>query len=273
MTRAVFLGAGLVSVSLHVFGASFAHGPNDVVLDGGAVAGEGALGVGFSDLVAGMETGSAITPDEAVLAQPNTLKAVATETTTPVQTQTLTQVSPPSQTARAVAPLVAVSPSTSLTAAPPHEQVASPKLTPKRRPEGKMPAAKPAKPSAKGNATVNSTKGRSDGAITGREAEGSKPNKAEKAAQAGAKVMQTYHASVFRKISRVPNRAAGAKGKARVGISITPAGSIASVQIVKSSGHAGIDKLALSQVRRAGPFAPTPTGQAVHVVVQFESKG
>lgn len=278
MTRLIFLGAGLLSVSIHIVGASYAHKINDVQFDGGEVRGEIALGVGFSDLIAGTETGAAITPDQAKAPPPNETIAAVPETTESVPTQPLATAAATPQTTRAVAPLQASASSLSKVAAPPPKQIAPiaeqrPKLKSTERTPAKTPPKKTRPPSLKGNATINSTKGQSDGAATAGQAEASKSATKTSATQVGAKAMQTYHASIFRKISRVPNRQAGAKGRARVGISITASGTIATVQIVKSSGHAGIDKLALAQVRRAGPFAPTPSGEPVRVVVQFESKG
>jgi protein TonB len=274
----IFLGAGLLSASLHIVGASYPQKPNDVQLDGGEVMGEIALGVGFSDLVAGIGTGTAITPDQAKVPLPNESVAAVPETTDQVQAEMLAAAAPPPQTLRAVAPTQMPESTLSNLTATPQKPVArvpeeSLKPKPKEHTPTKAPVAKPTPQAPKGNAAINSSKGQSDGITTAHQAEASKSAKTDTAKQVGAKALQTYHASIFRKISRVPNRAAGAKGRARVGISIMASGTIAAVQIVKSSGNAGVDKLALSQVQRAGPFAPTPSGKAMRVVVQFESKG
>jgi protein TonB len=53
------------------------------------------------------------------------------------------------------------------------------------------------------------------------------------------------------------------QGKAIITFEIDARGQVASVELVKSSGHAALDREAMAVVRRAAPFPPPPGGVAV----------
>jgi protein TonB len=120
---------------------------------------------------------------------------------------------------------------------------------------------------------VTARKGQTTGVAQGKQAEASATASASSAKSVGNGDVRSYQSTVMRKIARVPKRAAGARGTAVVGISISASGAISKAAIVRSSGHAGIDKIAVAQIKRAGPFAPTPTGKPIRFTVGFESKG
>lgn len=272
--------AGVVSLGLHGVVAAMTQGAApDPAMDGGAVAGEVALGSSFADLVQGSST--PVKPQPAQWAEPAQVKPIAPPETLktpvpaakpPVQAMATTPlaaaatVAPVTQarTVMAVKPIEPV-PETAKAAPPP-----TPKTLTARDALPKKPAPKPA---AKGNAKVNSKSGASDGKTSGKLAEKSS-NKAEtKASQAGDGAVRSYQRSVLRKIARVPKRRAGGRGKALVGMVIAPGGSIASLRVVRSSGDGAIDRMALDTVRRAGPFGPTPDSRQIKLVVELKSEG
>lgn len=257
MKKTWFLGALCVSVGAHVFAAGWMPAAPAPILDGGTVAGEVALGLGFEDLVAGsvhpvvpMET-----PPVVALHTPETARP-----------------DPRFATAAPVPPKARVPDSPRVTAQAPQERITAQAPPPKSPPK---PAAKTTTqpPATSGNAETHAKKGAATATPGGTKAQASQKPVKSTASTAGDGAVRSYQSQILRKIARVPKRSAGARGKAMVGLTITASGRISNVAIVQSSGHAGIDKVALAQVQRAGPFAPTPTGQPIKFVVRFESKG
>ncbi len=280
--------AGVVSLGLHgVVAAMTQSATPEPVMDGGAVAGEVALGSSFADLVQGNST--PVKPQPAQRAEP--VRAAQVRPMTPPETvkTPATAAKPPVQ-AMATTPLVAaatvtaVTQARAVTAVKPIEPVPEtakaalppmPKtLTARDEPPKKAPSKKPTpKPAAKGNAKVTSKSGASEGKTSGTLAEKSSDKAKRNARQAGDGAVRSYQRSVLRKIARVPKRRAGGRGKALVGMVIAPGGSIASLRIVRSSGDGGIDRMALDTVRRAGPFGPTPDSSQIKLVVELKSEG
>jgi TolA protein len=72
--------------------------------------------------------------------------------------------------------------------------------------------------------------------------------------------IRNYGASVRAKIARNSPGSKGAKGDARIAVSISPSGGLISARIVTSSGNAELDRSALAAVRRSSPFPPPPKG-------------
>ncbi|SDF03398.1 outer membrane transport energization protein TonB [Celeribacter baekdonensis] len=260
MRNAWFLGALCVSAGAHVFAAGWMPAAPAPVLDGGVVAGEVALGLGFEDLVAG------------------SVHPVVPMETPPVSTAQTPEVPPldmRTPTEAPVPPKALVPDSPRVTAKAPQERIVAhtppPKLAPPEVKKPPKPTTQP--PSKSGNAETNAKKGALAATPGGTNAQGSQKTAKPAAADAGDGAVRSYQSQILRKIARVPKRSAGARGKAMVGLTITASGAISNVAIVQSSGHAEIDKVALVQVQRAGPFAPTPTGKPIKLVVRFESKG
>ena len=262
-----------MSLAAHVGLAGLMPATSPVSMPGGEVSGDIALGLGFADLVAG-STGAPMTtlapvtpatPDKTSAHVPTTSPNIPTP-----QHRASTEALP------SVAPVMPTETIAAKTPEQPAEIAEQPVKISAHRPEEKPAPPLKAKsappPSARGNAAVNNTKGRADGVKSGAVAEAN--TKAGTAAkEAGNGAIKSYQASVLRKIARVPKRSAGMRGASFVRLSIAPSGAITSAQVVKSSGHSAIDTLAVSQIRRAGPFNPTPSGQSISVVVKFESKG
>ncbi|MEC8630367.1 MAG: TonB family protein [Pseudomonadota bacterium] len=263
--RGFFIATG-VSLGLHMGAMGLMSEPTPPAMDGGSVAGEVALGMGFADLVAGTNT-PPVDMTQPVEPAPMTPSAPVQPITAQRPAQTLT----PATTATA-----ASSPSESPAL---HPEITPPKTVPLKTltatdatPTPPKPPAP--KPQSAGNGEVNQTKGQQDGTKTATKAEVTKKaDTASNATQAGDGAIKSYQTYVLRRIARTPNRSAGARGTALVGLAIAPSGQISAVKIVKGSGHSGIDQVAVDQVRRAGPFKPTPSGQTVRVVVRVESKG
>lgn len=289
-----------LSIALHIFGAGWGTATQSPVLDGGDVAGVAALGLGFEDLVkASAGAKAAPTP----LSEPVTPDTVMTATA-PSQTAT-SQAPPPLETASAAPALQAsstpmisalspsneaarVTPQPAPTSTPSNikaqskpikTEVSKPSRTPpKPRPTNVKTAPKPQTKSTPrqakaGNAPVSARKGQASSATTGTKADASKNATNSTAKNVGDGAIKSYKSTVLRKIARVPKRSAGARGRAMVGITISASGAISRALIVTSSGHAGIDGVAVAQVKRAGPFAPTPNGKSMSVVVRFDSAG
>lgn len=263
--RGFFVATG-VSLGLHMGAVGLMSEPTPPAMDGGSVAGEVALGMGFADLVAGTNTAPV---DRTQPVEPT--PAIPSAPVQPIAAQ------PPAQTAaRITAETAAPSPSDAPAL---HPEITPPKTVPLKTLTATDATPTPPKPPATkqhsaGNGKVNQTKGQQDGTKTATKAEVTKKADAPpNATQAGDGAITSYQTYVLRRIARTPKRTAGARGTALVGLAIAPSGQISAIKIVKGSGHSGIDQVAVDQVRRAGPFKPTPTGQTVRVVVRVESKG
>ena len=92
-------------------------------------------------------------------------------------------------------------------------------------------------------------------------------------AAAGARKARAYRGSVRARLAA--NRPGGAYGSGRavVAFNLTPGGSVRSVRIVRSSGHAALDQSVLQSVYRAEPFPKPPRGlkpAQLRFVVPFE---
>lgn len=263
--RGFFIATG-VSLGLHMGAMGLMSEPTPPAMDGGSVTGKVALGMGFADLVAGTNT------PPVDMTQP--VAPIAMTTPAPVQPVTVQR---PAQTAPPVITETAASSAAESPAL--HPEIAPPITVPLETLTATDATPTPPKPPAPkqqsaGNGEVNQTKGQQDGTKTASQAEKNKKAEApSNATQAGDGAIKSYQTYVLRRIARTPKRSAGARGTALVGLAIAPSGQISAVKIVKGSGHSGIDQVAVDQVRRAGPFKPTPTGQTVRVVVRVESKG
>lgn len=278
-------GAALAgSLLVHVGLAGVAPERPAPQLDGGDVAGEVALGLGFADLVA--QTQAAVRappPARTAPAQPRAVAAppgqvplgALAEVSETLQATTPLAAAAPLKSRRATAPEVAPAPTPKPVTQPerlpaqPVEPVPEPTPKPAPKADPQTPRAETAQT---GNAKTNQRKGQESGQASGKQAETTAKATKSTAKTAGSGAVKSYQRSVLRQIARVPKKSAGAKGKALVGVTIAGSGAIGEARIVRSSGHAAIDSIALAHVRRAGPFKPTPTGQAIRVVVQFDSK-
>lgn len=268
------VAALILSLAVHAGAVAYVPQATAPVLDGGVTTGEVALGLGFDDLVAASSSAQPAPVAPILAAHPPVVAATQAHprtNTVPVTAAALAEI------AAKVPPVAALRPP-----AKPQQKIRA--TTPPEPPVQAKPAAsapkkqvqptqkKAEKTAQRGNAKINARKGQNSGAVTGKQAEAARKTGKSKAKSAGDGALRSYQTAVLRKIARVPKRAAGGRGKALVGVTIAASGSIHTARIVKSSGHAGIDRTALAQIKRAGPFGPTPSGKPVKVVVRFDSK-
>ena len=149
-------------------------------------------------------------------------------------------------------------------------------LRPRQRPEGlaakarpdPKPAPKPKASAPAGNADRNATRGSATGAenATGTTASG---NRAGPQGEGGTATSASYGREVLTRINRTRKQNAPARGRTIVAFSINEAGALASVKVVKSSGSAALDAVALDHIRRAAPFPKPPAGAARQFSFEF----
>lgn len=114
-------------------------------------------------------------------------------------------------------------------------------------------------------------RGQSDGNTAGVVANSSRQQTNGSNASGNAAV-SNYPGLVLRKIRRTRKERAGAKGTASIGFRIAPNGGVTSLRILRSSGSAKIDQIALRHIQRSGPFPPPPKGARQSFRVDFVSK-
>lgn len=124
---------------------------------------------------------------------------------------------------------------------------------PSRRQAQKTPAPLPPAPES----VATRAAGAGGGARTGR------AQTDDAAARLDARARQTlmarWGAEIRLHIARNVPRGAG-RGETLLRLSVAASGALVGVSLARSSGNAGIDALALDAVRRAGRFAPAPSG-------------
>lgn len=224
------------------------------------------LGDSFADMVAG---GAAmpVTPSMApkAVARPVAPLAVASLAVAPVVpvAQPVRQPDPAQKVTPDAIAETAVKPLQRKALSPVPEPV---DIRPVPRPERATPAASPRAEPA-GTADQN----RKKGVATGNKAGISGAAKAAASASKGdgGKAAAAYGSKVLRKISRTRKAKAPTKGRAIVGFAIAANGGLHSVRIVTSSGHSGLDKVALDHIRRAAPFPAPPPGAQREFAFEF----
>lgn len=218
----------------------------------------------------------ALQPPVTAVVSPPVARPVAVAPVTPTASRPPgPEVARPPQTLAALTP---VTPRETVTAQP---QVQVQKATPETvRPVARPP--KPAEPVAKPKPAPapatdrrkggdqSAKKGQATGSAAGQAARSSTKNSAT-ANTAGNAAVANYPGVVMRKISRLRKERAGVKGKATVGFKISASGAVGSVRILKSSGSAKIDGIAVRHIRRASPFPPPPKGARRSFSVVFVS--
>jgi len=275
--RIVALAALLVSGGAHALVFSGLALPAAPEAGGGGDGGTeiALLGNDFADLAVG----------QAVPVAPTPQAPISAEAGAPVPPETLAPVAPP--VAAPVVPVEAeitplVTPETSLAVAA-QAPAATPRPTPRPEVSPDKPASKtlpkPPKPAVKaatrppvatGNADRQGVRGAADGVAsgTGTRAQGTPGG----ASSAKALSPARYGAAVIKRIRATPRHGAAGRGTALVGFEIGPAGTLASVRILRSSGSAGLDQAALDHIRRSAPFPPPPATPA-RFSFEFVSKG
>lgn len=291
-------GTALVaSVGLHLTG--FTMMPTfEVQIEGGAPMQLAMLGNSFADMTEGAirpvtTEDAAEDPAEKVdeIEPAKTRPSIISPPVTPLdlaQTPQPTQIAPAVAESRShpVIPLLAATPDALVPIAPvkPLETLRSkapvevqpakpqtrrpvtraPKPAPPRR---KQATAAPRKPQGGNQAT---RRGQADGSAAGKAT--STGQGSAKARAAGNAAASNYPGLVMRKISRTRKQRAGARGKATVAFKVSASGAATSVRIIRSSGSAKVDQVALRHIQRASPFPRPPKGARRSFSVVFVSK-
>ncbi|MGP1358419.1 TonB family protein [Roseicyclus sp.] len=76
----------------------------------------------------------------------------------------------------------------------------------------------------------------------------------------GGREAARYPERVNRHLGRLPRPPGGVRGEAVIGFTIAPGGGLSAIGVVRSSGDAAFDRLAVSHVQGAAPFPPPPEG-------------
>lgn len=81
--------------------------------------------------------------------------------------------------------------------------------------------------------------------------------------------VQNYAARVRAKVAGNKPPGNGARGTAVVSFGVSSAGGLSFARLARSSGSPPLDRAAISAVRRAAPFGPTPSGSSLTFAVPF----
>jgi protein TonB len=272
MTGKAPLAAGLaVAASLAVHGALLAR---ILPSSGGTetppgVAEVSMLGQSFEDLVAG-GVATAAPPANAIRpAQPAPPLAAIAPTPPVAAVEPTTSVAPSViPTTIPAAPVTAPRSTPAVTAAVP-ERIAARNAPvaqrpteatprPQARPPRPEPAPAAAPPPSQGNSDRTAAEGTAEGRTGGTASQ--QQGDTDAAPGPSARQIARYPQQVNRHLSRLRRPNSSVTGAAVVGFTIAPSGGLASVGIVRSSGDAAFDELALRHIRGAVPFPPPPEG-------------
>lgn len=280
-------GALVVSIGVHLAGFTMLASPNTAIeIAGGAPSKITMLGNSFADMTQGIT--SPVIPAKTAEHPEDRTPA---HTPQPVIHQPIVPdraaISVSKNENNPVVPVAAITPNRPTPIAPivpeevlifePSVEVQLPNSQTKRpvmRPaEPTTPRRKPvviAPPKRQGG-TQTTRKGQVDGSVAGQVA--SSGQGLAKPSEAGNAAASNYPGLVMRKISRIRKQRAGARGKATVGFKISSNGAATSVRIIRSSGSAKVDGVALRHIQRASPFPRPPKGARRSFSVEFVSKG
>jgi protein TonB len=81
-----------------------------------------------------------------------------------------------------------------------------------------------------------------------------------------------YARAVMKKVRATKRKSGAGKGSVVVGFTIAPDGSLASVQVLQSSGNAALDAVAVDHIRRSEPFPPPGSNAGRGYSFQFVGK-
>jgi protein TonB len=248
-----------LSGGLHAAGFIGLTPQTDVTLQGGTADSLPTLGDSFADMAQG--AAFAAPPPQTVKPQTATLEATAKAIPAVKQTAPVPPVqATPAPMAQAIPALntsqiAALSPVTPPETLPPAPETASAapdqSLRPHPRPD----------PAPQGNADRNATRGTTTGQDTAKAATAQAPaRQATTQGDGGAAASASYGRAVLTQISRTRKARAPSRGRTVVAFSISDAGSLASVQVLHSSGSPDLDRVAMDHIRRAAPFPKPPSG-------------
>ncbi|MCX2721418.1 energy transducer TonB [Roseibium salinum] len=279
-----WLIAGVLSLGAHYGGAAVSlQAPPAIEIAGGSPAPATTLGQAFSTTVtAGSPTGQVVAETEVA----ETAEPVQPETVIPVETSQETAAAPAEQaepvkpaptetkavtasvepqraeTVEALTPeaLVSEEAAEPVEAAKPVDTVIAEAVgVPPTKPDiPKRTAPEPRR--VKNSKTSKGEEGRAR-----RTAQEGGSTDTGRSRQAGNAAVSNYPGKVASKLRRSVRYPASAKrrnitGVVEVAFVVNSSGSVGSIRVVQSSGHAELDKAALDTVRRAAPFPQIPAG-------------
>jgi periplasmic protein TonB len=155
---------------------------------------------------------------------------------------------------------------------PPTKTMPQPRKTAKAPPEKPKAEPTPRKPDPAPEKPARKPKAEQKPAAASTAAAPSKAATSAASAGAGKKAVASYGAAIMRKIHRTAKRRSPARGVAVVGFSVSASGELASVRIMKSSGSAALDEVALDHIRRSAPFPAPPQGAGRKYSFEFVGK-
>ena len=121
-----------------------------------------------------------------------------------------------------------------------------------------------------GNSNRNATAGTQEGTTAATATtSGSNAQAAPALTKASNAAVANYGGQIMRRVSRVRKPDVRKRGTAKVTFVIAASGSLSSLSISQSSGHAEIDQMALTVIRRAAPFPAPPAGARTRFSVKI----
>lgn len=152
---------------------------------------------------------------------------------------------------------------------------------PPRRPPNLVPEVAKAKPprnpapgkpvpprASTGGGQQDTVRGQDRGTTTATATTGGSGTAAN-ATPGNSRAVAQYGNAIMHKISRTRRERTRIRGVALVSFSVAQSGGLASVGIVRSSGNAQLDQIAIKHIRRAAPFPPPPAGAQTHFSIEF----
>lgn len=139
----------------------------------------------------------------------------------------------------------------------------------------KQPDPKPAKPEAKDKPQKPKEKiaEAKPGKKTAIPAAPAAPQKGQKTKGGAAKVSPAAYAKAVMKRVRATKKKSGAgKGVVVVGFTVAKNGGLAGVKVIRSSGNAALDQIAVSHIQRSAPFPAPPEGAGRSFSFEFVGK-
>lgn len=153
----------------------------------------------------------------------------------------------------------------------PQKQARPEKVAKRPEPEPTKPVAKekPRKPKETSAATKPAKKAAPPAASAGSSA----PQQGQKAKGGAAKTSSAAYAKAVMKKVRATKKQHGAgQGAVIVGFTVAANGGLSQVKVIRSSGHAALDKIAIGHIQRSAPFPPPPEGMGRSFSFEFVGK-
>jgi len=100
----------------------------------------------------------------------------------------------------------------------------------------------------------------------------SAPEAGSKTKGGGAVSPAAYAKAVMKKVRSTKKKSGAGKGTVVVGFTIAADGSLAGVKLLKGSGNAALDKIALDHIRRSAPFPVPPDSAGRSYSFEFVGK-